>query len=62
MALRRVTGQEDGFPEAENTVEDENENVVSIFLNAAVSYIPSLNASGRFSIWLVHKNNAITLE
>lgn len=36
MALRRVTGQEDGSPEAENKVEDENETGVSIFLHAAI--------------------------
>lgn len=36
MALRRVTGQEDGSLEAENNVEDENETGVSIFLHAAI--------------------------
>lgn len=36
MALRRVTGQEDGSLEAENNVEDENETGVSIFLNASI--------------------------
>lgn len=52
MALRRVTGQADGSPEAENKVEDENETAVSIFLNAA----------GRFSIRLIHKTVATSLQ